>query len=119
MDKVNVLIVSRLDLRQGFLDKIAAVDPRISVKDGMGQLVAELRGKGKKGPLVDLLDNELKKVGGKRIILCSSSWSSERWWAFGVEEFPNIEAVQKLSLALHELNVWKYFENDSFLGIKM
>jgi hypothetical protein len=65
------------------------------------------------------MDNELKKVGGKRIILCSSSWSSERWWAFGVEEFPNIEAVQKLSLALHELNVWKYFENDSFLGIKM
>ena len=62
MDKVNVLVVSRLDLRPGFLEKIAAVDPRISAKDGMGQLVAELRGKGKKGPLVDLLDNELKKV---------------------------------------------------------
>ncbi|UCF98093.1 MAG: hypothetical protein JSV89_00820 [Spirochaetaceae bacterium] len=64
------------------------------------------------------MDDALKKVGGKRIILCASAWSSERWSVFGVEEFPDIEAVQKLSLALHELEVWKYFENDSFLGIK-
>ena len=78
----------------------------------------DLSEKERENPQIQM-ENELNKVGGKRIILCSSSWSSERWWAFGVEEFPNIEAVQKLSLALYELNVWKYFENDSFLGIKM
>ncbi len=62
MDKVNVLIISRLDLRLGFMDKIAALDPRISVKDGMGQFVAELRKTGRKGPLVDLLEHEVRKV---------------------------------------------------------
>lgn len=66
MDKFNVLVVSRLDLRPGFVAKIAAVDPRISVKDGMGQFVAELREKGRQGPLVDLLEGELKKVPGQQ-----------------------------------------------------
>lgn len=65
------------------------------------------------------MDDALKKVGGKRILLCASSWSSERWGVFGVEEFPDIEAVQKLSFALHELEAMKYFENDSLLGIKL
>jgi hypothetical protein len=65
------------------------------------------------------IDEALKKVGGKRLVFCASSWSSERWDAFGVEEFPDIEAVQQLSLALHEMGVWKYFENDSILGVQL
>ena len=59
MGKVNVLVVSKVDLHQGYLENIAAVDPRISVKDGAGQFVAELRRKGRKGPWVDRLEKEV------------------------------------------------------------
>lgn len=58
MDKVNVVVVSRLGLAPGHLEDIAAVDSRISVKDGTAQFIAELRRTGRKGPLVDRLEKE-------------------------------------------------------------
>ena len=59
MDKTNVLVLTRLRLRQGYLDDIAAVDSRVSVKDGTEQFVAELRRSGKYGPLVDYFESEV------------------------------------------------------------
>lgn len=59
-----------------------------------------------------------KKVGGKVIVACNSGWSSDQWPYFGVEEFPDIEAVQKHSEDLIKLNWFRYFESMSFLGIK-
>ena len=62
-------------------------------------------------------DNEaLKKVGGKRIVVCKSGWSSEQWPFFGVEEFPDIKAVQKYSELLDELNWSRYSESMTLLG---
>jgi hypothetical protein len=58
--------------------------------------------------LVAKLNEALEKVGGKRPILCDSSWSSDQWLFGGIEEFPNIEAVQKYSAALKELNWFRY-----------
>lgn len=58
----------------------------------------------------------LEKVGGERILLCDSSWCSEQWPFFGVEEFPDIEAVQKYTEALNELNWFRYFESMTVLG---
>lgn len=61
MNKVNALVVSAVgNIRD--LDAIAAVDPCISVKDGRLQFLAELRRKGKKGPLVDILEAEETKL---------------------------------------------------------
>lgn len=48
MDKLNVVIVSAAELHRGYLDKIAAVDPRISVKEGVRQFIDELKRSGKK-----------------------------------------------------------------------
>ena len=62
MDKVNVLVVSRLDLKEGYLEEIAAIDPRISVKDGIKQFVAELRRQGNKEPFVNLLENIVRQT---------------------------------------------------------
>ena len=59
MDKVNVLVASKLGLHQGYLEDIAAIDSHISVKDGSGQFVAELRRKGRKGPSIDRLEKEV------------------------------------------------------------
>ncbi|MBI4303435.1 MAG: D-2-hydroxyacid dehydrogenase [Chloroflexi bacterium] len=58
MEKVNVLIVPRLGLPQNYMKDIAAVDSRISVKDGTEQFIAELRRKGRKGLLVERLERE-------------------------------------------------------------
>lgn len=64
-------------------------------------------------------EESLKKAGGKRIVLCNSSWSSDQWSYFGLEEFPDIEAVQKHSKDLNKLNHFRYFESGmSLLGTK-
>ncbi len=64
MDKVNVLVVSRTDLYAGYLEEIAAVDPRISIKDGVKSFVTELRSKGVKGANVDRLEQQAKLMKG-------------------------------------------------------
>ena len=69
--------------------------------------------------LVAKLNDALEKVGAKRPILCNSNWSSDQWSYAGVEEFPNIEAVQKYMEAVNELNLFRYIEATSFLGTKM
>jgi len=61
----------------------------------------------------------LEKVGAKRLIVCNSSWSSDQWAFAGVEEFPNIEAVQNYIAACNELNLFRYFESTNVLGTKM
>ena len=66
--------------------------------------------------LMAKVDDALEKVGGKRIILCDSSWSSEQWPGFGIEEFPDAEAVQKHSELLNELNWLRYIESRTLLG---
>ena len=60
----------------------------------------------------------LKQVGGKQVLECSSAWCTEEWPHFGVEEFPDIEAVQKHTHLLHELNWPCYVESVSMLGTK-
>jgi hypothetical protein len=64
------------------------------------------------------VQDALKQVGGKQILQCHSAWSTEEWTHFGVEEFPNIEAVQKHTQLLHELNWPRYVESVSVLGTK-
>jgi hypothetical protein len=54
--------------------------------------------------LLDKVAQTLEKIGGKQIVVCDSSWASEQWPFFGVEEFPNIEAVQKHAQLLNELD---------------
>lgn len=66
MDKVKVLIVSTLDLYPGYVEDITAVDPRVSVKNGIRQMVAELRSKGVTGIKVDRLENEAGLVPDTR-----------------------------------------------------
>ena len=61
------------------------------------------------------VNQALGQVGGKQLILCNSVWSSETL-AFGVEEFPDIEAVQKYAQLLADLNWFRYTESEAVLG---
>jgi hypothetical protein len=62
------------------------------------------------------MSKALEEVGGKRLILCDSRWSSEQWVGFGIEEFPDIEAEQKYAKALEDLNWFRYFKSMTLLG---
>lgn len=66
--------------------------------------------------LVAKISNAFDSVGGKRILMCNSGWSSEEWQGFGVEEFPDIEAVRPHTRLLHELNWFRYLDGRSVLG---
>ena len=63
------------------------------------------------------VDEALEKVGGKRIISCDARWCGDQWTFFGVEEFPNIEAVQQHAKLLGELKWFQYIDTISVLGM--
>lgn len=50
----------------------------------------------KKG-LWEKLAKKYEELGIRTIIECKSNWSNEEWVGFGVEEFPDMRAVQKLA----------------------
>jgi hypothetical protein len=65
------------------------------------------------------LKEALENVGGTELILCFSGWNSEQILGWGVEQFPNIDAVQKYQSHLLALHWFRYFESSSYLGTKM
>ncbi len=69
--------------------------------------------------LMAKISESLKEVGGKSIVSCYSKWSSEEYTFFGVEEYPDIEAVQKHSENCWNLNWFRYAESMSTLGTKL
>jgi hypothetical protein len=64
------------------------------------------------------LQEAYEKVGGKMFIACSSAWSAEQWVMFGLDEFPDIEAVQEFTELLLEQDHFRYIESMSVLGTK-
>ncbi len=73
----------------------------------------------KKNAHIAQLRKALKKVGGKEIVACFSGWNSEQYLGWGVERFPDIEAVQKHHALLVTLNWFRYFESNSCLGTEI
>jgi hypothetical protein len=64
------------------------------------------------GKVMEALDT----AGGKELVICDAAWSNERWPVFGVEEFPDIEAVQRHEQLLTDLNWARYIESRTTLG---
>ena len=58
-------------------------------------------------------------VGGKELVTCSAGWSNERWPFFGVEEYPDSEAVQRHQQILIDLNWGRYLESRTTLGTEL
>ena len=65
------------------------------------------------------IEESLKQVGAELIILCASVWSSEEWFAWGVEKYPDIEAVQKHAENLFRMNWYQYIDSKTYLGTEM
>jgi hypothetical protein len=60
----------------------------------------------------------IEKVGGKSVIGCVSFWATEQWVAFGVDEYPDVEAIQQKTRLLWELRHYRYVESLTLLGKK-
>ena len=75
--------------------------------------------KAEQDKLIKKLEAAFKKAGGKRLALCDSSWSSDQYLSFGIEVFPNIEAVHQYHKALSDMNWLRYGESISALGTEM
>jgi hypothetical protein len=66
--------------------------------------------------LLDKIVEIGNQSGLKRLVFCDSSWSNEQWTAFGVEEFVDLEAVQKHTAALDAVDWLRYIESETMLG---
>src|ERR687895_125675 len=66
--------------------------------------------------LISQIMGALDTAGGKELVICDASWSNERWPAFGVEEFPDLEAVQRHEQILTDLNWLRYIDSRTTLG---
>jgi hypothetical protein len=64
-------------------------------------------------------DESLKQVGAEEVVFCNSLWSSEEWLGWGVEKYPDIEAVQKHADTLFRINWFEYMESKTYLGVEM
>jgi hypothetical protein len=62
------------------------------------------------------IEDARKSVGGTSMLFCDSSWNSEKWLYWGVEEFPSMEAVQEFARCLMELNWFRYLDSEILLG---
>ncbi len=58
----------------------------------------------------------LEELGVEAVIMCLSGWASEEWLGWGVEKYPNIEAVQKHIDKLIAINWFNYIESKTYLG---
>ena len=66
--------------------------------------------------MLGLVMDALNTAGGKELGICSAAWSNERWPFFGVEEFPDLEAVQRHEHIPTDLNWARYIASRTTLG---
>lgn len=59
------------------------------------------------------------KAGGKRMIICDATWSSSECEFFELTEFPNISAIQKRIELYEQVNLFRYYEISTILGLAM
>ena len=62
------------------------------------------------------VEEALNQAGGKRIAFAVSLWADEHWAAFGVEQFPSLEAVMQHTMLLYKFNWFRYIDAETTLG---
>jgi hypothetical protein len=64
-------------------------------------------------------EENTRLVGAKRLIMCNSRWADEATLAWGVEEYPDMDAYQKKVEEFEKLNWNRYLSAKTILGTKM
>ncbi len=65
------------------------------------------------------VEESLKSVGAELLMMRVSVWASEEWLAWGVEKYPNLQAVQQHAMNLFTMGHFQYVESKSHLGMEM
>jgi len=56
------------------------------------------------------------KAGAKNLVFADSAWSNEEWLFFGVNEYPDIESLQKHTTRLADIQWLRYLDTRVILG---
>lgn len=64
-------------------------------------------------------DEYMAQVGGRTLIDADMSWSNEEYDAFGIQEFPNLEALMQFNDCLKQLHWFDYITSKTHLGFNM
>lgn len=57
-----------------------------------------------------------KRAGSRRVIRCKSRWANEKFFVWGVIEYPDMETYQAKTKELEKLNWWRYWSGETILG---
>ena len=68
--------------------------------------------------LMEKVNDALEKAGGKRVVFCNSTWATEQWRFFGVEEFPSTDAAVLHSELLDKIDLRRYVQSVTTLGME-
>lgn len=74
-------------------------------------------GESKQNELMENITGLLPTYGARSLITCASN--TEKWLMWGIEEFPDLGSQQKHSLALFNLNWFRYISSWSIMGTKI
>lgn len=74
-------------------------------------------GKTAQDELMGKIFESLGQSGGKSLLIATSLWADEKWAAWGIEEFPNIEVVIQHAQTIGDHQWYRYIKSWSTLGI--
>jgi len=74
-------------------------------------------GKSAQDELMGKVAESLDKAGGRVLLIATSLWADEKWAAWGIEEYPNIEATIQHAQTIGEYNWFRYIKTWTTLGI--
>ena len=69
--------------------------------------------------LFEKMNETAERLSIKSVVICDSSWNSEKWLFWGVEEYPDMAAVQEYTKCLVELNLFRYIDSETLLGTRV
>ena len=59
------------------------------------------------------------RAGGRRILICDATWAAGECEFFEVAEFPEMAAVQKRIELYEQIDLFRYYEISTVLGLGM
>jgi hypothetical protein len=57
-----------------------------------------------------------QQLGIKNVVMCDASWGNELWAAYGVHEYPDMDAVLKHNAGMQAIDLFHYLESETMLG---
>jgi hypothetical protein len=63
------------------------------------------------------MQKNLEDLGGRWILRCRCSWANEEYLAWGINEYPSLEAAVQDGDNLHQMGWERYLEAESMLGL--